>query len=49
MDKKIMQPREVLDRLIRMSQDYKTYLYHALNTGDKRHRILERINKIDYA
>ena len=49
LDKKLNQPRDVLDRLIRMSQDYKTSLFHAVNTGDRRHRILERINRSDYA
>ena len=43
-DKSILEPRDVLDRLIRMNQDYKTSLQHALNTGDKSHRILEKIN-----
>ena len=49
MDKSTLEPRDVLDRLIRMNQDYKTSLQHALNTGDKSHRILEKINKIDYS
>ena len=47
-DKSILEGRDVLDRLIRMSQDYKTSLEHAVNMGDKTHRILEKINKIDY-
>lgn len=48
-DKVSLEPRDVLDRLIRMSQEYKTSLQHAINTGDKSHQILEKINKIDYS
>ena len=34
-ERKDLEQRDVLERLIRMNQDYKSSLQHALNTGDK--------------
>ena len=48
-DRVELENRDVLERLIRTNQDYKTSLQHALNTGNKEYSILEKINKIDYA
>lgn len=48
-DRAFLEPRDVLERLIRTNQEYKTSLQHALNTGNKRHNILEKINKIDFS
>ena len=41
---------DVLERLIRLNQDYKSSLQHAINLGHKNYRqkILTKINKIDY-
>lgn len=49
----IMQPlpleqRDVLERLIRMNQSYKTSLQHAINLGDQDFDIFSKIAKIDY-
>ena len=44
-----LETRDVLERLIRMSQSYKTKLFHAYATKDKNFNLLEQINKIDYS
>ena len=51
-----LEPRDVLERLIRVNQQYKTNLQHALNTEKQKYErlnqdfnILTQINKIDYA
>ena len=51
-----LEPRDVLERLIRVNQQYKTNLQHALNTEKQSYErltqdfnILAQINKIDYA
>ena len=49
MERCFLEARDVLERLIRMSQNYKTTLFHALATEDKKFNILEQINKIDYS
>ena len=40
--------RDVLDRLMRMNQDYKRYVQHSLAQENKRSKILTKISKIDY-
>ena len=40
--------RDVLERLIRMNQNYKTSMQHAINLGDNKLNLLSLINKIDY-
>ena len=42
-----LEPRDVLERLIRVNQEYKTSLQHAINLGQP-FNVLEKINKIDY-
>ena len=49
MERVTLEARDVLERLIRMSQNYKTKLFHALATKDYKFNILEQINKIDYS
>lgn len=49
----ILQPvplehEDVLERLIRMNQNFKSTLQHAINLGDRSYQILSKINKIDY-
>lgn len=41
MERVTLEARDVLERLIRMSQNYKTKLFHALNTKDYKFNILE--------
>ena len=42
-------PKDVLERLIRMNQNYKTGMQHAFNFSKfKEFKLLEQINKIDY-
>lgn len=43
-----LDPRDVLERLIRINQSYKSGLQHALNTGNSDFKLLQMINKIDY-
>ena len=48
-DRAILEPRDVLERLIRMNQRYKVELQHAIQRGDqKKFSIVQQINKIDY-
>ena len=47
-DRVELEPRDVLERLIRMNQEYKTATVHAFNQGRKDFNLLEKINKIDY-
>ena len=39
---------DVLNRLARVSQDYKVSLVHALNTNNYGFDLRQKINKIDY-
>ena len=43
-----MQPRDVLDRLIRMNQEYKRSLITAMTLHDNKYKLLEKISNIDY-
>ena len=44
-----LEPRDVLERLIRMNQRYKVKLQHAVNLHRKDFNILSCINTVDYA
>lgn len=46
--RKVLEDRDVLERLIRVNQAYKTELSHALNTQQRDFQILRQINRIDY-
>ena len=44
-----MPAEDVLERLIRINQAYKTNLVHARNSRDKRYKIRESFHRMDYA
>ena len=43
-----LEERDVLERLIRVNQAYKTNLQHAINTKDQDFNILEQFNRMDF-
>ena len=43
-----LEDRDVLERLVRKSQKYKTNLIHALNTGRRDFRPIQHISAIDF-
>ena len=45
---KSLQPRDVLERLIRKNQAYKTGVLHALNLQDEKFELLNVINGVDF-
>ena len=47
-DMKSLETRDVLERLIRRSQNYKTNLSHAMNTNNPKFDLLQLINGVDY-
>ena len=47
-DRMQLEERDVLERLIRTNQNYKTNLTHALNLRKKNFNLLPLINKIDF-
>lgn len=47
-DRTSLAPRDVLERLIRINQKYKTTLVHSLNLHDESHNLLSKLNRIDY-
>ena len=40
--------KNVVERLMRTNQNYKTNVQHAINTGNTNFNLLEQINSIDY-
>ena len=46
--KLILEDEDVLERLIRINQSYKTELSHALNTGQKDFHLMRQIYRMDY-
>lgn len=49
LDRHPLEDRDVLERLIRMNQSYKTSLSHALNTNQKGFKLLQQINRVDFS
>ena len=43
-----LEPRDVIERLIRRNQEYKVSLQHAINLGKKDFKLIEKVSSIDY-